>query len=70
MPRLTSWVTSANSADTPFPLNNLSYGVFSMDGKDRRLGAAIGDKIVDVIQLADVLPVRPDRSIDGSVSAR
>ena len=29
MPLKKSWVTSANSADHPFPLNNLPYGVFS-----------------------------------------
>ena len=30
MPLLKSWVASANTADTPFPLNNLPYGVFSV----------------------------------------
>ena len=32
MPLKTSWVTSANDADHPFPLNNLPYGVFSTEG--------------------------------------
>ena len=27
--RISSWVDSANSAATDFPLNNLPYGVFS-----------------------------------------
>lgn len=47
MPLMKSWVVSANDADTPFPLNNLPYGVFSTDGTDPRCGVAIGDMIVD-----------------------
>jgi len=46
--RLTSWVESANSADTPFPLNNLPYGVFSTAETNPRCGVAIGDQILDV----------------------
>lgn len=62
MPLLKSWVASANDAAHPFPLNNLPYGVFSVDGDDPRCGVAIGDLILDMqaaeeaglIQLADV----------------
>ena len=43
----TSWVASANSAETDFPLNNLPYGVFSTDELDPRCGVAIGDMILD-----------------------
>ena len=43
-----SWVQSANSAETFFPLNNLPYGVFSVAGGDPRCGVAIGDMILDV----------------------
>ena len=43
MPLLKSWVASANDADHPFPLNNLPYGVFSIDGDDPRCGVAIGE---------------------------
>ncbi len=43
-----SWVESANSADTPFPLNNLPYGVFSVEGDESRCGVAIGDMILDM----------------------
>ena len=46
-----SWVKSANSADTQFPLNNLPYGVFSTDENEPRCGVAIGDMIVDVTTL-------------------
>lgn len=52
-----SWVESANSAQTPFPLNNLPYGVFSVGGGSRRLGVAIGDMILDVAAVADELPI-------------
>ncbi|APX12685.1 fumarylacetoacetase [Tateyamaria omphalii] len=50
MPLIHSWVTSANSADTDFPLNNLPYGVFSTDQLDPRCGVAIGDMILDMGQ--------------------
>ncbi|WP_424941513.1 fumarylacetoacetase [Aliiroseovarius sp. S253] len=43
-----SWVDSANSAETPFPLNNLPYGVFSTADTEPRCGVAIGDMILDV----------------------
>ncbi|PCH67574.1 MAG: fumarylacetoacetase [Rhodobacteraceae bacterium] len=47
MPLMKSWVASANSADTPFPLNNLPYGVFSTPDTDPRCGVAIGEMILD-----------------------
>ncbi|MFV0385276.1 fumarylacetoacetase [Paracoccus sp. (in: a-proteobacteria)] len=46
-----SWVASANSADTDFPLNNLPYGVFSTGGGAPRCGVAIGDQILDLAAL-------------------
>lgn len=54
---LTSWVESANNADTPFPLNNLPYGVFSTPGTQPRCGVAIGDQIIDVqaLELAGLI---------------
>ncbi|MEO0865502.1 MAG: fumarylacetoacetate hydrolase family protein, partial [Pseudomonadota bacterium] len=48
MTLMNSWVASANSADTDFPLNNLPYGVFSTDRLDARCGVAIGDMILDM----------------------
>ncbi|MBU2983184.1 fumarylacetoacetase [Lentibacter algarum] len=50
MTLLKSWVTSANTADHPFPLNNLPYGVFSTGEDDPRCGVAIGDMILDMAQ--------------------
>ncbi len=52
-----SWVASANSAETPFPLNNLPYGVFSDGDGPRRLGVAIGDRILEVARVANDLPI-------------
>lgn len=51
MTLLRSWVESANSADTAFPLNNLPYGVFSTDPETiPRCGVAIGDMIFDLFK--------------------
>lgn len=47
MKLLESWVSSANSPDTDFPLNNLPYGVFSTKTTDPRCGVAIGNMIFD-----------------------
>ncbi len=61
MPLLRSWVESANSATTDFPLNNLPYGVFSV-GLDApaRCGVAIGDMILDVTTLEAEGLIAPD----------
>ncbi|KIC51925.1 fumarylacetoacetase [Tateyamaria sp. ANG-S1] len=48
MPLTPSWLDSANSPDTDFPLNNLPYGVFSTDTLGSRCGVAIGNMILDV----------------------
>lgn len=54
MTLMNSWVASANNPDTPFPLNNLPYGVFSTHrSKDRHLGVAIGDQILDLTAIAE-----------------
>jgi len=53
-PALTSWVDSANG-HPDFPIQNLPLGVFSADGAGRRIGAAIGDFILDLTQAADLL---------------
>lgn len=60
MPRLKSWVASANSAETDFPLNNLPYGVFSVGGGEGRCGVAIGDQILDAAALEAEGVLRPD----------
>ncbi|MFG6582049.1 fumarylacetoacetase [Sulfitobacter sp. 1A12779] len=53
MTLMTSWVESANSATTDFPLNNLPYGVFSTNQLEARCGVAIGDMILDMAALEE-----------------
>ncbi len=48
-PALSSWVESANAADTDFPLQNLPLGRFRRRGDaELHIGVAIGDAVVDV----------------------
>lgn len=63
MPLMKSWVASANSPDTGFPLNNLPYGVFSVRDGDWHCGVAIGDRIVDVTALEEAEILRADAEI-------
>jgi fumarylacetoacetase len=53
MTLIPSWVASANNADTPFPLNNLPYGVFTTNSLDARCGVAIGDMILDLYAMEE-----------------
>ncbi len=53
MALMTSWVESANSADSHFPLNNLPYGVFLTEDGDGHCCVAIGDQIVDLSVLEE-----------------
>jgi fumarylacetoacetase len=46
---LTSWIPVADSS--PFPLQNLPYGVFSAGHHRRHVGVPIGDQIVDLTRL-------------------
>jgi len=59
LPLLRSWLESANSPNTEFPLNNLPYGVFSIGTGARHCGVAIGDQILDVTALEDAQILRP-----------
>jgi fumarylacetoacetase len=54
MTRKTSWVASANTATTDFPLNNLPYGVFAIGGDRPRCGVAIGAFILDAAAAEDL----------------
>ena len=51
MSLMKSWVDSANTSTTDFPLNNLPCGVFSVGDAEPRCGVAIGDFILDVAAL-------------------
>jgi fumarylacetoacetase len=52
-PTRTSWVASAQSSD--FPIQNLPLGIFSEAKGRRRPGVAIGDYILDLTAIADLL---------------
>ncbi|MRW89857.1 fumarylacetoacetase [Duganella sp. FT80W] len=56
-PALRSWVASANTADTDFPLQNLPFCLFRRAGRDEayRGGVAIGDQIVDLGAIGNAL---------------
>jgi fumarylacetoacetase len=43
-----SFVASANAPHTDFPIENLPLGVFRTTSNDARIGAAIGDSILDL----------------------
>jgi fumarylacetoacetase len=49
-PALRSWVVSANTAGTDFPIQNLPFGRFRRAGTSEpfRIGVAIGDQIIDL----------------------
>ena len=64
MPLMRSWVESANSAATDFPLNNLPCGVFSVGDGDMRCGVAIGDRIIDATGLETAGVLRADTDAD------
>ena len=51
-PQRRSWVASANSAETDFPIQNLPLGVFRRRGSTSApaIGVAIGDQILDLRQ--------------------
>jgi fumarylacetoacetase len=60
-----SWIPSANSSETDFPIQNLPYGVFSRPGEDPVCCVAIGDMILDlsVLEAEGVIP----RTEDGTI---
>jgi fumarylacetoacetase len=62
-PARTSWVASANG-HPDFPIQNLPLGVFSPEGGEPRIGAAIGDMILDLGALAEA-GLLDDRWIDA-----
>lgn len=48
-PELQSWLESANSSDTDFPIQNLPFGRFRRPGDtDWSIGVAIGDQVLDL----------------------
>lgn len=52
-PALTSWCASAQQSD--FPIQNLPLGIFSVGERRRQAGVAIGDFVLDLNGIADLL---------------
>jgi fumarylacetoacetase len=50
---VTSWVESAEGSD--FPIENLPLGIFSVGQRRRRAGVAIGDFVLDLVGIGDLL---------------
>lgn len=48
--KLTSWLPIDEHAD--FSIYNLPFGIFSVEKKSKRVGIAIGDKVIDLFKLA------------------
>ena len=68
-PGLKSWVSSANSPDSEFPIQNLPFGVFCKDGSDRHVGVAIAERIVD-LELAFNRGLLSGRAAEAAGSCR
>ena len=67
-PARRSWVESANAPGCDFPIQNLPWGVFSDRDGPRRVGVAIGDRVLDVtaLEAGGVLEPAPGRSVFAS----
>lgn len=70
-PQLKSWIASANSPASDFPIQNLPYGIFKTEDKPMpRVGVAIGDDILDLDTLyqAGLLKVQASVFSRGSLN--
>ncbi len=67
-PARRSWHDSANAADTPFPIQNLPFGVFRWRGETGpgRLGVAIGDSALDLATAAKAGLLGADKAIQSA----
>ena len=64
---LRSWVESANTDETDFPIQNLPFGCFRPRDGGPRPGVAIGDQILDLAAARDVAEFGPE--IDVAIEA-
>jgi fumarylacetoacetase len=64
-----SWVASAQGSI--FPIQNLPYGIFSTSQKTPRMGVAIGDKILDLYELAahQLIDLNPEIANQNSINS-
>ncbi len=73
-PALRSWVESANSPATDFPIQNLPFGVFRRRGSREaaHIGVAIGDQVVDLLRCRQqgLLAGLPDALLQAAGSSQ
>ena len=50
-PSINSWIEVSSESD--FPIQNLPFGIYSTKNKTKRVGVAIGDRILDLSQLLE-----------------
>jgi fumarylacetoacetase len=62
MTLIRSWIESANTKQTDFPLNNLPYGVFTVSDSDPHCCVAIGDMVLDVTSLEELEILKPSKN--------
>ena len=64
-PALRSWVESANRPGGDFPIQNLPFGRFRVEGQPWRIGVAIGDQVLDLRLAAEAraLPAAVSESL-------
>ena len=62
MTLIRSWIESANTKQTDFPLNNLPYGVFTVSDSDPHCCVAIGDMVLDVTSLEELEILEPSKN--------
>lgn len=63
-----SWIDSANTPGAAYPIQNLPWGVFSCGDDRRRIGVAIGNRILDATaaEEAGILAVSPGGPVFGT----
>ena len=70
-PALQSWVRSANTDTTDFPIQNLPFGRFKLPGEsDWRVGVAIGDQVLDLHALGADAPADMPALLNASLATR
>ena len=64
-PALKSWVASANTPETDFPIQNLPFGRFRRVGTTEpwRIGVAIGDHLLDLKLAAEAVAWSPEGQV-------
>ncbi|MGA9640823.1 MAG: fumarylacetoacetase [Terriglobales bacterium] len=69
-PRVQSWVESANTAGSDFPIQNLPFGIFRRKAKAQEgVGVAIGDQILDIAGIRSENLLQTDANVIAAANA-